>query len=296
MKVFPSRRILKGSLLVISMLVFVFSTILATKPGEDVNPNGFPSGEHYNLNIIGKKLEFTCPEVVLDADGNPIYGNVIYVPENGEGIQILMQSGKKGKKAEEITELRVTDPCTALFDGDAAVLQLPKNEYGYDVYARALAKPTDNPYLIVSPELIAVEDEAGNDLIWLGLVTDNGFYTPQVTFTRNKGKSIAIDITGLFLWSGVVCYLTEDPAYCDPCTPTQFCAVDLDGDGVFDHYVQKVEGEECPTGYTDVVTAYCKTYDFPTWVFNIGDFVTYLWSIENHGLKLLQVRFYPRTE
>ena len=34
----------------------------AVKPGQAVNPNGFPSGEHFNLNIHGKKLDFNCPE------------------------------------------------------------------------------------------------------------------------------------------------------------------------------------------------------------------------------------------
>jgi len=42
------------------------------------------------------------------------------------------------------------------------------------------------------------------------------------------------------------------------------------------------------------VTAYCKDYSTdPQWVFNVGDLVGYLWSMDNNGLKLLQVRFYP---
>jgi len=263
---------------------------MATKPGEPVNPNGFPSGDHYNLNIIGKKAEFTCPALEYDEYGNPVYGNVVFVPGNGENIQILMQSGV-GKKAAAITQLQVTDPCAAAFDGDAAIMQLPRNDLGYRVYARVLAKPTDNPSMEIIPDLIAVEDEFGNDLVYLGLVTSNGFETPYVSFTRYKGKSTALDITGLFEWSGDVCYLTSD--YCntiETCSTKSICCTDSNLDGIYESCDVK-EGDFCPEGTVEI-TAYCKTY-VSEWVFNIGDFVTYLWSLDNSGVKLLQVRFYP---
>jgi hypothetical protein len=204
-----------------------------------------------------------------------------------------MQSGK-GKKAAAIPTLQVIDPCSG-FDQDGAVLQLPKNDAGYDVYARALATPTNNPDMNIMPDLIAVEDEFGNDLMYLGLVTSNGFETPYVSFTRKKGKSVAVDITGLFEWTGDVCYFTED--YCDPvlgCDATmELCCTDADLDGIYESCVPKEVDVECPEG-TVQVTAFCNSYTEPTWVFNVGDFVTYLWDIENNGLKLLQVRFYPR--
>jgi hypothetical protein len=287
------KRYIGRTLSMFILLALVVTPASATKPGEDVNPNGFPSGEHHNLNIIGKKPEFTCPDQEYDEFGNPIYGNVVFVPQNGEGIQILMQSGK-GKKAAAIPTLQVIDPCTSAFDGNEAVLQLPKNEAGYDVYARPLATPTDNPDMNIMPDLIAVEDEAGNDLIYLGLVTDNGFETPYVSFTRKKGKSKAVDITGLFEWTGDVCYFTQD--YCDPdlgCDATmELCCTDADMDGIYESCLPKEVDVECPEG-TMQVTAFCNSYT-DEWVFNIGDFVTYLWDIENNGLKLLQVRFYPR--
>lgn len=284
------KRLFTASCLMICLSAFLAIPAFATQPGNEVNPNGFPSGDHYNLNIIGKKAEFTCPEQAYDEFGNLIYGNVVFVPENGSDIQILMQSGK-GKKAEAITTLVAIDPCTASIDGDAALVQLPKNDAGYRVYARALAKPTDNPSMTITPDLVAVEDEFGNDLIYLGLVTSNGFETPYASFTRKTGKSTAVNITGLFEWSGDVCYFTTD--FCDPvtgCTTKTLCCTDADADGVYEGCVVK-EGDICPEGTLDV-TAYCRTY-VDEWVFNIGDFVTYLWDIENNGLKLLQVRFYP---
>ena len=170
-------------------MFFVASSAFAAKPREGVDGpyygNGYPSGEHYNLNIIGKKDGFVgpCPYPKpvyenLD-DPNEItgykYGKVIFIPEmttEDDGIfpRIIMQSGKKngrGSKNEALNlleTLTVTDPCTQPFldglanktgtDGDCdgyeepadpAVLQLPPHEPGYDVYIRAHGKPTSDP-------------------------------------------------------------------------------------------------------------------------------------------------------
>ncbi|MGA1845274.1 MAG: hypothetical protein ACMUIS_11990 [bacterium] len=276
-------------LLVVAVLVFLMGNAFA----KDINPNGYPSGPHYNLNIIGKKAGFTCPGPEIDPmTGDPVYGNVIFIPEDGEGIEIFMESGK-GKKAEAITSLQVVDPCAG-FDGDGAIVQLPKNEAGYRVYARALGKPTNSPTIVTSPALIAVEDEIGSDLIYLGLVSEGGFTTPSASFTRNKGKSKATDITGLFEWSGTVCYLSApDGAYA---YTEERCCIDYDGDGTYDECTEaatdQITGEpSCPVGYT-AVTLYCTQYT-NEWVFNIGAFVTYLWHTDNKGVNLLQVRFYP---
>ena len=84
----------------------------------------------------------------------------------------------------------------------------------------------------------------------------------------------------------------------ESCTTQSLCCipVDADGDGIPDVNAYSscqalLEGEICPEG-TVPVTAFCNHYE-DTWVFNIGDFVEYLWSLENNGVKLLQVRFYP---
>jgi hypothetical protein len=307
------------------MVVFSTSYVSATKPGEDVNPNGFPSGPHYNLNIIGKKDTFTCPEqeyylrvttcihdpvhdlVKECPDGDtceqteiPIYGNVVFVPQSGEDIQILMESGRKngnGKKNEALPDtLQVIDPCTAAFDNDPAVVQIPKGDHW--VYARALATPGDDVGMVITPGLVGAEDEYGNALIYMGILAEDGtFQTPYKSFERPKGKpNSAADITGLFQWTGTVCYL--DPSdvpdggvYYDH----EVCAIDEDGDGYYDSYVEAdwvtyIE-TGCPEGY-DRITVYCHEYT-DEWVFNIGDFVTYLWSLDNNGLKLLNVRLYP---
>jgi hypothetical protein len=330
------RQLFKISAFLIAATFIMTGSALATKPDEDVNPNGFPSGPHYNLNIHGKKAEFNCPEqeyyleitgcpvvgcgiysqnelvkdcpdgYTCDSTDIPIYGNSIFVPEDGQGIEIYMQSGKKGgkgKKADALPqdELWAIDPC-AVFDGDGAVIQLPPGKY--DVYARALAKPTYNPDMTVTPQLFAVEDANGNDLIWLGLLTDNGFATPSQTFTRRKGNSVAIPITGLFEWTGEVCYFDDlgDPSAFD--YSQENCCMDYEPDGIFDYCCYAEDGnytiDTCSGdlsgfiyGDCTILTTYCNSYT-QEWVFNIADFVTYLWDTDNNGLKLLQVRFYPR--
>ncbi len=304
------------SLLIVVAISLMVGSGLATKPGQEVNPNGFPSGPHYNLNIIGKKDGFTCPEQEY-VDGKPIYGNVIFIPEDGTGIEIYMQSGK-GKKFEAINELRAIDPC-AVFDGDGAVIELPKNEAGYRVYARALAKPTASPSIATEPSLVSVQDEHGNDLIYLGSLSANGFETPDGRIYRTKGKPRALNITPLFQWTGLVCYFdvalsgnyscgkdTNDDGWPDEFTEPvdgscpegylvakALCGTDTNDDGWPDEFTEPVDGS-CPEGYAFYPdSAYCWVYDIPTWVFNIEAFIEYLWSLDNKGLKLLQLRFYP---
>jgi len=283
-------RLLPSSFVTVVTCLFALPA-LAVKPGQEVNPNGFPSGEHYTLNIHGKKLDFQCPEPEFDENGDPAYGGSIFIPEDGQGIQIIMESGSsKGKHAAMITDFGVKDPCTADFDGDAAVLQLPPNDKGYRVYGRPLGKPTGEPSLQVMPELLAAVDGFGNDLIFLGLVTDRGFESSSEIFTRKKGNSKAVDITGLFQWSGDVCYFST--ALCEPieeCTQNTICCTDADLDDVYDSCEPQVDGI-CLVGTpTD---AFCKSFE-ADWVFSIADFVRYLWDTKNSGLKLLNVRFYP---
>jgi len=87
----------------IALIFFIFGICgLVYASGE--NPNGFPSGAHYNLNIIGKKTGFVCPEQEYDIYQNPIYGNVVFVPEDGNG-KIYLTSGKTGGRFSTTTEL-----------------------------------------------------------------------------------------------------------------------------------------------------------------------------------------------
>ncbi len=375
------KKLITSSLLLCSMMLFTTGSAFAVKPGETVNPNGFPEGTHFNMNIHGKNLGFNCPDpfsnpggphdgeygkfVEVDpgtgdydlvCDGEPLvctyetaaggdyiwkYSGSLFIPEANaqEEIKILMESGKKGgrgnKNAALINVLQVKDPCTADFDGDEAVIQLPPCEGGYDVYVRALAKPTGDPSLTIeNVGLNFVEDGDGNILYFAGSVGDG--YVETSTFTRTtkpKGKSVATDITPLFEFNGSVCYwlagdCPDDPLDDTDCLPEYLCCEDVGGtlectfntncdgwesveiEGVWycfeDSGEPGYDGEDLtPTEDTNGdsvidgndlcggTIAYCKEYT-DEWVFNIADFAQYFWDIDNNGLKLLQVRFYPK--
>jgi hypothetical protein len=106
--------------------------------------NGFPSGEHANLNIHGKKLDpfYNCNNIVTD---DP-FGNSIFVPitttEEFPGpAKIEFVSNKRAS----IDILQVLDPCADPFGQentpDAALVQLESEEM--QVYWRILGKPNN---------------------------------------------------------------------------------------------------------------------------------------------------------
>ncbi len=292
---------LGASLFLTAVVILWTGTALSLDPPPTPNPNGFISGAHYNLNVIGKKAGFTCPAPIPGE-----YGNVIYVPEYGGPVSILMESGK-GARFATVPELQVTDACT--FDDSKAILQLPKSLNGYWVFARTLAKPgTDGSRNIsIHPDLNIVQDEAGNQLWYLGSLNPDGTICKDVdagtgqdvqcTLTRSKGQSKAVNVTGIFEWSGSVCYFT-DPADGKTYTTTSLCCsqADTDGDGSLEYVncqppPDPLAPTTCPDGAVSVTT-YCGSYA-NEWVFNIADFVQYLWEVTNDGVKLVQVRFYP---
>lgn len=282
------KQLLPAVVIAIALVIPAPDAAWAIKPGEEFNPNGFLNGPHHNLNIHGKKSNFSCPEQEYDAEGNPVYGNSIFIPVNGAGTRIMMQSGKKGGKADAITSLQAIDPCAKAFDNSDVLIQIPPGEYR--VFGRALATPIGEPSLETVPSLERYEDSGGTSYFYMGTFTGNGtFTTPTQTFTRKKGKSKAVEVSGLFKWTGSVCYL--DPADCPDtinCTLTEttLCCVPDDIDG---YESCGYGGETCE----DVlVTGYCSDYT-NEWIFNIAEYVDYLWEADNDGLKLLQVRFYP---
>jgi hypothetical protein len=329
---------MSGVLLVI--LAIGVSPAMAGKPTKtDGNDtvyvgNGYPSGPHYNLNILGKWSEgpdpFECPETLDEY-------NVIFVPrEPLRQISILVESGKKGKikGTEDPLVFEVTDWCTEDFEdpdggNDAAAMRLPMDPLGFLVYARITGKPGLGKgdeftgfTAFVGGCLEYAEDETGNDMILLGLVTNTGTFVPncedapyggQIQLERTsglngKGVKKAIPITDIFEFTGKVCYI--DPLGIDK----DFCCVDADDsqDGVYEHCdalddVGVGDPAVCPATYSgeingvsgiwDYITVYttCTTYT-DDWIFNIADFVGYMWDIDSTGAYNIKVRFYPCSE
>lgn len=325
--------------------LYLASAALAGKPTDDTGAylgNGAPSGPHFNLIFNAKQAEFTCPppqfEVVAggDVDGDGVcdpgdtceqtFGNVIFMPreQGNDAITVVMQSGAKGPKSQpDATQLEVTDWCTESFpdeDGaDGAVLRLPKDPEGYAVFGWVKGKLGERTFETV-PSLDLVEDEAGNDLILLGLVSPDGVFKSDGielsridSTTKGKGNNNFTDMTDLFLWTGNVCYVQEDvDMFCldesgvDVCQDRALCCVDETDppDGVYEHCEDlSVVGVDpgdgtlvCPDfdafGFPyETVVAVCRDYE-DDWVFNIADFVNVLWDIESNAYNV-QIRFYP---
>jgi hypothetical protein len=277
--------------LVVALLTCLFfaTTALAGRGGKG---NGFPCGEHYNLNLISKKDGFICPD---ESTYSLTDQNVIYIPVDNahiDPIQIYMESGKK-KDRDNYTEFKVTDWCAGLEGGDTrASLMVPANQDGYAVYARAVGTLGENLNIeIFDPNLDFVKDENQNDLLALGLIGPGGvtsFLSDSETIYRKKGgkSNKAVPITDLFLWTGDICYFSDTDI-----TGYQ-CCIDTDSDGAYDDCVDPdlVTGS-CPLNHV-LESVSCTHYD-DYWVFNIADFVSAFWKMDNNGVKLLQIRFYP---
>jgi len=156
-------------------------------------------------------------------------------------------------------------------------------------------------------DAISCEDQT---LVGLGLVNNKGAFKKTEEglerfgdeSAKGKGKSKAVEITDLFIWSGVVCdasldisgpegipdgvltqihdfpALTEDDVEAAATAAGVFTEDDAIDDAEFQAYLATLD--EC-TEFTD------------EWVFNVADIVLYGFTYENNGSSLTQIRFYP---
>ena len=86
--------------------------VYAKKPQQVILwSNGFPSGEHSTMNIIGKKVGFDCDNSL---EGKELYGSAVFVPLFGTS-EINIVSNKRSS----ITEGKAIDPCAAPFGSDS---------------------------------------------------------------------------------------------------------------------------------------------------------------------------------
>jgi hypothetical protein len=300
------------ALTVIAAMVFGISSALAAKPQNVIEKsNGFPSGEHFNLNIHGKADNFVC-------NVEPGGGSVFVDQYGNATIQYVVN------KKSSVGNLTVLDPCAV--DGGTATVQLPYEAQGYYVFARILGKPNNGKSgnessIILYPNVVkqACNDDPLNpdpdfgnytscdDALWaLGLIVGSNVYgaEPQgfVRFdpaaTPGKGNSRGTDITPLFTYSGWVIGNTT---------------IDTSGpggvpDGIINEYDVPIEYDlainggnengiidpaELENWLTDQAALGNATYYANEWIFNIADLVVTGQPIKNDGTKLLQIRFYP---
>ena len=135
------------SMAVVVALVFGATVALAAKPqnsgsGKDVIAlsNGFPSGEHFNLNIHGKKADFVGDPT---PGGKSVFILEYSLIDPDTGLPIPEHIQYVSNKKASLTELTVLDPLAEAFDGDAAKVQLPYEPDGYYVFGRILGKPNN---------------------------------------------------------------------------------------------------------------------------------------------------------
>jgi hypothetical protein len=273
----------------------------AAKPQKVIEySNGYPSGAHENLNIHGKDASYNC-------DSSP-GGKSVFILENGDST-IQYVSNKKSS----VTDLVANDPCASAFDGDPVEVQIPSEDQGYYVFARVPGNHQNTGgqsslIMVPNPNIEACndtiegnpdfgdltscpDDPLNEDLLALGLITSNGVYDlvnqefVQVDNSGNdkgkgQGKSKAVDITGLFLWTGDVCDNSFDTNG-DGSITIDDVLVDLNGDGVIDDADLAIYLE-----------TNCTHFD-SEWVFSVADLVVVDHEITNDGVKLLKLRFYP---
>jgi hypothetical protein len=299
---------------------------LAAKPIDvQYQSNGFPSGQHFNLNLHGQD-----PATYT---GNPTGNSVIIALSGNSTIEYL-----SNKKNRTDTELVVLDSLAENFgpDYDPAQVYLPYNIVdesdnttkpagGYYVYGRILGKPNNGseggPSNILLTQNFIVEAansandttdswpfgfDPDEDLIGVGLVTTDGnLYTPSVdgTFERfdpptddpyepgkggKRGKSKAVDISDLFKWSG---YVSDN------------MSLDLNSNGYLDigdvpaDWDTDLNGDideaEYQAWLDSLVAAGEAVYYEGIWIFDVADMVISGQTVVNDGTKNFQIRFYP---
>jgi len=167
---------MKGKLLVVSIvLVMLASPFIVTLQAKPDKTNDGPKpgtdfkGEHYTLNILGKKNI-----------GNGTYDNpdrhTIFVPLDGD-TRILMQLG---------SSFGVLDGNG--LDGEC-IFQMPRKQSNFRVYIVALGKPMDGSTIEYADEWI-YDNETGS---WYYELLDSFDIKPH------RGKPKWLDVTSAFM-------------------------------------------------------------------------------------------------
>jgi hypothetical protein len=150
--------------------------------------NGAPSGEHYNLNIIGH----------THCSGDDLKGT------NRHNIQVLLVGGESASRlngqlagaVDKRNKIYLSQSFDGSFtvmdgnacDGDGAAFQLPAPG-AYEIFARALGKPGG------AATMTTCATSAGADLV-LGTADDEIVCsTENVILAREKGKSSFSNVT-----------------------------------------------------------------------------------------------------
>lgn len=243
---------MKGKLktLVLGMSVLLICAGMMVTMGAAAKPGVDFEGEHYNLNVIGKKLDWNGGGSYDNPDRHTIFvpedTSAFTIPIYDEGIYTEL-SGIKLEMTQG-TEFAVLDG-NAFDDGKAAFQLAPGR---YNVY-------------------IAVKGKPGGSTEITGWVKCNNTYYFDVGDVRiSKSKNAEwTDATGLFYVDA-----TEEP----------------DAVGYLDNLTEQgLFGENEQMWVFDYLTG-LTNYNSLLYP---ADETAYFWQYDNHGSKLVQIRFYP---
>ncbi|UCD10066.1 MAG: hypothetical protein JSU79_05345 [Dehalococcoidales bacterium] len=267
---------MKKVLLIVLVMALVIGLVpmsiaMAAKPQKAIEmSNGMPSGDHETLLIHGKKVDYQCVECEPCATCEPpVQCNVINMPEYGTAT-IKYVSGKKVK----IDELTVFDSCAG-WEGndppvdDPAEVWLPYEQEGYYVFFRALGKPgkgDEERYIIFENESLEayplLNDVSSPDevMLGLGMITQQGIFKKDASGElyrfdgdgdKGKGKSQGIDMTDMFLWSGLVFHPDLDVNMDGVVNEMDVIADNCTGDINHDGTVNQTEIDAWAAGHLD---------------------------------------------
>ena len=145
-----------------------------------------------------------------------------------------------------------------------------------------------------------------SDLIGLGIVTGTDAFTQDgQTLKRTKGKSKAVNITEMFMYSGIVFDTSLDKDLDGDLDVNDLLLTDMNGDGVVDALDDHDLNDDGVVNdidfelWLDLLELAGLAIDYrtdPIWVFDLADLVVYGWDYENNGSKLVQIRFYPENQ
>jgi hypothetical protein len=328
--------------------------------GKDViaNSNGFPSGPHFNLIIHGKESfdSSNCSDEGGKSVFTPLYS------EFGEET-LQMFANKKASLSnlvvkDKCTEAFDSDPAQVQIptkiETDEGLVDITDGMY---VFARVHGTPNNdkgepsNIALWPDPNIeacnlnaTATGDESDcfdsngskQDFVELGWVDKNGVYKCEElgtcedqglvrydTGTPGKGAKKAVDITPLFLWTGVGCIdpnddglITEDDFVDEDSSGTLNAGDTLNGTAITLQHIQDAEDDVAlaagDTNDNDIIdtvdefeallvvlgqdaTFDACVFEEDTWVFDVfgADLVIQNQTLTNDGVKNLQIRFYP---
>jgi hypothetical protein len=272
-----------------------------------------PDYEYSEIQIIQNKkssiTELTVHDKCAEAfDGDPIQ---VQLPKGHYQVyaRILGKSAKDGEPRDVSFSPKLIDACndTTVYDldldGDVDLDDLNLVDVNGDGLLDTSGDINDEHDLngdgIVDDgdvemwtstfgELIECSDSS---LIGLGIVTGNGaFDQNNQILSRSTGKSKAVPITDMFMYSGLI-FDTSLDSNDDGDLTLADLTVDKNGDGVIDLVDFELWIDELEL---DGLVIDARTESM--WIFDIADLVVYGWDYNNNGSKLVQIRFYPEDQ